>query len=272
MITFIGSPATASARWRDFSEELNCWGAEGRMATLWWRDDDAAAPCRQLDDLLSAAAGVPVALAVIPALAGSALAGWLEACAPTPIHVLQHGWRHLNHRASGKKSEFPSSRVRDLAAADLWNGRQRLMELFGARALAVLAPPWNNFDAGLLPLLVETGLAAISVINPRRAVYPIPGVFASNVHVDLVAWRADRSFIGAAAALGEITAHLQERRLRSVDADEPTGILTHHLVHDDAARAFLAELVGRTREHPAARWLDAVEVFGPAGTALIGAE
>ena len=105
MITITDSPADASSSWRDFSEELNSWGAEGRIATLWWRDDDAAAPCRELDGLLRAAEGVPVALAVIPALAGSALAAWLEECAPEPIRVLQHGvrWR-VNTRPAGMKS------------------------------------------------------------------------------------------------------------------------------------------------------------------------
>jgi hypothetical protein len=267
MITVIDSSATASRQWRDFSDELNRWGTEGRLATLWWRDDDAAIPCRQLDELFGVADGIPIVLAVIPALAGSAFAGWLEQSAPSSVRVLQHGWRHANHGGSGKKSEFPGSRARDLAAADLRDGHERLAALFGPRALAVLAPPWNRFEAAFLPLLIEIGIGAISTIKPRSAAYPLARVYASNVHVDLVDWRGGRSFVGAAAALAGLSAHLRARRCGSADADEPTGILTHHLVQDGATRAFLCELVGLAREHPAVRWLDGAEVFTPMAAA-----
>jgi hypothetical protein len=57
---------------------------------------------------------------------------------------------------------------------------------------------------------------------------------------------------------------LQARRLGEGDNDEPTGILTHHLVQDEATDAFLRRLVTITEEHPAARWLDAAEVFSDA--------
>ncbi len=268
MITVIDSLATASSQWRDFCAELKRWGDEGRIATLWWRDDDAVTPCRQLDELFRVADGIPVALAVIPAPTGSALAGWLEQCAPSSARVLQHGWRHLDHGGSGKKSEFPSSRPQNLAAADLWQGRERLAGLFGSRALAVLAPPWNRFEMAFLPLLVEAGIASISTIKPRPTAYPLAGLYASNVHVDLIAWRGERGFIGAAAALDGLTAHLRDRRCGSADTDEPTGILTHHLVQDSAASAFLAEFIGMTRRHPAVHWLEAGEVFAPADTAL----
>jgi hypothetical protein len=270
MITIIDSPAIASSQWREFSDELNRWAAEGRIATLWWRDDDATAPCPQLEALLRLADGVPVALAVIPAIAGSTLATWLEDCVPSGVRILQHGWRHANHGSSGKKSEFPNSRAPERAAADLTAGCRRIATLFGSRALAVLAPPWNRFDAAFFPLLGDAGIVAISTIKPRAVPHPVPGVFAANVQVDLVAWRDHRGFIGAGAALAGLTAHLRARRCGLVDAEEPTGILTHHLVQDEDTGAFLAELIALTRQHPAARWLDAEEVFAPAGVAVTG--
>jgi hypothetical protein len=46
-----------------------------------------------------------------------------------------------------------------------------------------------------------------------------------------------------------------------VDAEEPTGILTHHLVQDEATDTFLRKLAAITGVHRAARWLDATEVF-----------
>jgi D-arabinose 5-phosphate isomerase GutQ len=39
--------------------------------------------------------------------------------------------------------------------------------------------------------------------------------------------------------------------------------LTHHLVQDQATDEFLLRLLALTLAHPAARWLDAGEVFAP---------
>ena len=65
------------ARWPDLVNELDQWGEAERVATLWWRDDDAVAPTAGLERLLSIAGGVPVALAVIPSVAEPELAVWL---------------------------------------------------------------------------------------------------------------------------------------------------------------------------------------------------
>ena len=131
-----------------------------------------------------------------------------------------------------RRASFRRTARRLTVAADLAAGRERLRALFGARALAVLAPPWNRFDDSFLPLLAGCGIAAISRVKPRAAAWPAPGVFAANVHVDLVAWKEGRGFIGEAAALGGLVGHLRARRGGEADRDEPTGILTHHLVQD----------------------------------------
>jgi hypothetical protein len=264
MITVLASPPATLAQWSDLTDELDRWGEEGRTATLWWRDDDAAAPSRRLDDLLATAEAIPVALAVIPAIADQALATRLGRPATPPVAVLEHGWRHHNHAGGAKKSEFPRSRSPEEITADLAAGQKRLAALFGARALGVLAPPWNRFENVFLPLLAASGIAAISRIKPRRMAWPAPGVFAANVHVDLVAWRDNRGFVGDATALGAIVGHLRARRCGEADPDEPTGLLTHHLVQDMATGAFLGQLLRRTRDHSAARWLEAGEVFAPA--------
>ena len=256
-----------TAGWCDLADEFERWGEAGRVATLWWRDDDATAASDRLDRLLAIAGDVPVALAVIPAAADAGLAARLAHGARSgetpPVAVLQHGWRHLNHAADHRKSEFPPGRPRAAVSADLAAGRARLTAFFGTAALPVLAPPWNRFDPDFLPLLTEYGIGAISRANPRRAAWPMPGVFEADVHVDLVAWGGDRGFIGDAAALGGLVGHLRGRRLGRFDGDEPTGILTHHLVQDEAADSFLARLVAVTGAHPAVRWLGAGEVFAP---------
>jgi hypothetical protein len=251
-----------TARWTDLVDEFNRWREAGLVATLWWRDDDAAAASSRLDRLVSIAGDIPISLAVIPAAADPGLAAWLTCPSRSPrLAVLQHGWCHVSHAINHKKSEFPPERSCHAVASDLAAGRARLTELFGARALAVLAPPWNRFDLCFLPLLAACGLHAISRVKPRRTPWPAPGIAEVNIHIDLVAWAEDRGFIGEAAALGGIVGHLQARRLGEVDPQEPTGILTHHLVQDEATEAFLRRLVAITKEHPATRWLDAAEVF-----------
>jgi hypothetical protein len=251
--------------WPDLVDELDRWRDAGRLATLWWRDDDATTASSRLDCLVSIAGDVPISLAVIPAAADPGLAAWL-AC-PYRSHrlaVLQHGWCHASHAANGKKSEFPAERSRRAVASDLAAGRTRLIVLFGTRALPVLAPPWNRFDSRFLPLLAARGLRAISCVKPRRAAWPAPGIAEINVHVDLVAWARNCDFIGEGAALGGLVGHLRARRFSEVDAEEPTGILTHHLVQDEHTDEFLRRLVTVTSAHPATRWLDATEVFAGA--------
>ena len=82
-----------------------------------------------------------------------------------------------------------------------------------------------------------------------------------NTHVDLIAWRRDRAFIGVEAAVDRLVAHLAARRAGTVEPEEPTGILTHHLDFDAAPWPFLAELFARTREHGAATWVDVGTAF-----------
>jgi hypothetical protein len=264
-------PASA-VRWSDLLDEFDRWRDAGRVATLWWRDDDAAGPSDRLDRLLSTSGDIPIALAVIPASADRRLAAWLEdrsrSRQTARLFVLQHGWRHQSHAVSGKKSEFPPERSRRAVECDLAAGRMRLVTLFEARALPVLAPPWNRFDCRFLSLLVDCGLGAISSVGPRRSVRPAPGIVAANVHVDLVAWSGDRGFIGEEVALRALTGHLHARRSKRVDAEEPTGILTHHLVQDEATDTFLRKLAAITGVHRAARWLDATEVFAKGVCAL----
>jgi hypothetical protein len=254
-----------AVRWSDLIDEFDRWTEAGQVATLWWRDDDATGPSNRLERLLSISGDIPIALAVVPAAADARLAGWLaepsRSRQTARLFVLQHGWRHQSHAVDGKKSEFPAERSCRAVTCDLAAGRARLVTLFEARALPILAPPWNRFDYRFLPLLVDCGVGGISGAGPRRSVRPAPGVVAANVHVDLVAWKGDRGFIGEEAALSGLIRHLHARRSNRVDAEEPTGILTHHLVQDEATDTFLGRLAAITGAHRAARWVDATEVF-----------
>jgi hypothetical protein len=252
-------------KWPDLMAEFDRWEEAGKVATLWWRDDDAVAPTARLGRLLSIASGVPVSLAVIPADAEQGLAQWLthylRSAPKASVAVLQHGWRHLNHSGFGKKSEFTAERPTSEMASELAAGRARLSDLFGARAQPVLVPPWNRFDGSLLGLLARCGLTGISRARARSGSLRALGIIEVNIHVDLVAWKEGRGFIGEDAALGGLVEHLRARRLRAACADEPTGILTHHLVQDQATDAFLDQLITVSVAHPAVLWLDASEIF-----------
>ena len=249
--------ATTTAEWADLVAELDRWGEVGRVATLWWRDDDAVVATPQLDALLRLAGEVPLGLAVIPADAHPELAAVL---APFPqVAVLQHGWCHANHAASGKKSEFPAGRSATAAAADLAAGQARLRALFGPRALPVLVPPWNRFAAEFLPLLEAAGIAGMSSMTASAAPALPCGIARIDVHVDLVAWKQDRGFIGAPAALAGLIGELQARRFGTGDSVAATGILTHHLVMDRATAGFLDRLIALVDGHGAARWAAVAE-------------
>ena len=243
--------------WAALEAELDAWRTARRTATLWWRDDDAIEPSPELDRLLALGVGrAPVALAVIPEPTGVDLARRL-ATAPF-ARVLQHGWRHRNHRPPGERSaEYAADRSLDVMAAELARGRDKLAELFGARFLPVMVPPWNRIDDAVIAALPGLGLRALSVFGPR-----VPGRIATvNTHADPIAWRADRGFVGDAKALSDVVDHLAARRAGRADPDEPTGLLTHHLGHDAALWRFLDALLARTAAHPAVRWLDPKDVF-----------
>ena len=160
---------------------------------------------------------VPVALAVIPALAEPRARRLARSgCSACPeIAVLQHGWRHPEPLAqAAKRANFPPNgrlrrRRRELAA-----GRARIGRAFGARALPILVPPGTVWHDCFLPLLPDCGIRGDLADDSARTLLPAgPGLIEANVHVDLVAWTGDRGFIGESAALGGLVRHLRARRL-----------------------------------------------------------
>jgi hypothetical protein len=247
--------------WAALAAELARWRAEGRMATFWWRDDDATAPGRALDRLLTIAAGLraPVALAVIPAAAEATLAERLD---DARVAVLQHGYAHANHAPPGeKRAELGSHRPLAAMLAELADGARRLAELFGARSRPVLVPPWNRIDPGLVSLLPGIAIAGLSTYRARTVASPAFGLVQVNSHVDIVDWRA-RRFLGEGAALALAVEHLAARRTGRADAEEATGLLTHHAVHEPAAWRFVERLIAAVRTG-GGRWLAAEELFVP---------
>ena len=241
--------------WTDLADELARWRGAGRAPELWWRDDDAGGPNAALERLLGLArsSGVPLALAVVPAQADPALMASLG----EGVWVIQHGTDHVNRAAAGeKKTEFPAQEDKDEALARLALGRKSLEEKAGHRFCPVLAPPWNRLPEHLVALL-EPAYLGLSRYGARKASGPPRQI---NTHVDIIDWLRGRSFGGEEAALQLLVRHLAARRRGEADGAEPTGLLTHHACHDEAAGRFLERLFAFTRD-AGARWRSAAELF-----------
>ena len=244
------------------ARELDLWAARGRRATLWWRDDDACCDSPALGRLLMLARthAVPVAIAAVPARLELSLAHALAGCREAT--VIQHGFAHRNHAPEGaRSSELGADRDVSVRVDELRRGRERLVASFGDRFVPVLVPPWNRAGDDLLPHLRAAGFEGLSRFGPRAAHEAADGLAQVNAHVDPIAWRRDRRFIGDEAAVARCVEHLRARREGACDADEPTGLLTHHLAFDDAGWTFVDALLAHTRCHPACAWLDVQQAF-----------
>ena len=228
--------------WQGLEAELDNWRQRGDRLQFWWRDDDAIAPSPALDRLLdlSQRHKAPVALAVIPDHVTPALAARL---AETDCDVLIHGLAHRNHAPAGqKKQELGFQSVEDLAHA-LQSALRHCQTVFGARALPILVPPWNRIDPNLIPLLPSAGFTGLSTFKPRSAAEIAPGLRHINTHCDPIDWRGEGGLLPEAALVETLTATLAAMATQTPDEREPLGLLTHHLVHDDAIWAFIDRLL-----------------------------
>ena len=234
--------------WTRFEAELARRRAAGQQVACWWRDDDAAAvlpPFRQLLEI-SRKKKIPLALAVIPEAAESELFRQLH----PQVTVLQHGTDHRNRAAPGeKKTEYPQAEPIEAALARISDGLGTLQKLAGRKLFPVLAPPWNRVRKDLLKKLPAIGVRGISGYGARPSADPAPELRQVNTHVDIVAWRQGKRFIGEEQALAKALQHLGN--------DEPLGWLSHHAVQDAAAWEFLERLF-TLRD---IRWLSAAEAF-----------
>ena len=239
-----------SAPWPAFAEAIARRAGAGRPPVFWWRDDDATAPAPELQHLLELAysSAVPLALAVVPDGAQPELFELLRG----DVGVLQHGADHRNRAAAGeKKTEFPRSEADHEAIGRLARARERLVSLAGARALPVLAPPWNRLRAELVEKLPQAGIRGLSAYGGK--VSAVKGVTQVNTHVDIVAWGAGKRFMGEQPALELAQRYLEDRTEALRDHAEPLGWLTHHAVHEADALDFLRRLFEISRR-AGARW------------------
>lgn len=258
-----GVSASGASEWALLLGELDAWRDADRVATLWWRDDDAVADTPALRRMLSLAAGesVPLGLAVTPRAVTGSLAPLVADL--SFVFILQHGYAHTNHEPEGrKKAEFGPSRTLAESEAEITQGWWWIQERFVDRALPVLVPPWNRIDGTIASRLSGCfgGPCGLSTYKPR-SVPTMNDITICNTHVDPIAWRSGRGFVGIADTVTQMVAHLRARRLGSVDPSEATGLLTHHLVEPPACTDFLRDLIQVVRDHPAACWVEPPYLF-----------
>lgn len=246
---------TAHDIWTPLRTELDRWQAAGKTARFWLRDDDAIESTPALEKLLKFTkdANVPLTLAVIPASTGEALAARLA----DERHVLValHGWSHTNHAGPDeKKQELGAHRAPEIVLSELRDGFAILQRLFGPQFLSMVVPPWNRINGVLIAELPALGLDTLSVYGPAVAGSPIRLL---NTHVDIMNWHGIRGGRPHEELVANVVTEL---RARFDDDAEPIGILTHHLVHDETAWAFLFNLLAETSAHPAVAWKSAASL------------
>ncbi|MCJ2143016.1 polysaccharide deacetylase family protein [Methylobacterium sp. E-066] len=231
--------------------------ARGQRVPFWWRDDDAVAASPALDRLidLAEAHAIPLLLAAIPDRIEPSL-GQRLAAAKNTVSVAVHGLAHHNHAPPCEKpAEFGAHRPLDTlvaeAAAGLRIARERLPE---AMLLPVFVPPWNRLAPDLAAALPGLGYRGLSAV-PGPA---IPGLDRLDATLDPIDWRGTRSLRDPDALLQNLAAGITR------DPARPNGLLTHHLTHDAALWAFVADLLETCCGHPAVTCLDPRSLFSGA--------
>lgn len=248
-----------AAEWKPVDDELEHWSLAGHTARLWLRDDDAVDVTPPLQRLigLCEAAHVPVLVAAVPASATDALAAYLEAHPVSDGAV--HGYAHANHARAGEKAqEFPPYRAVSEITAEISAGRQRLAAMLGDRLSPIYVPPWNRIAPDVAALLPGLGFLGISTFGTTSLFPGAPPMTEINTHVDIIDWRGTRGGRPTDWLASDLAEQLAWARQNGRPA---IGVLTHHLVHDASAWAFLERLFEETRLDPRVQWVRATDLL-----------
>lgn len=205
---------------------------------VFFRDDDAGWEDARLRALLDrfAHCGMPIDVAVIPAALGEPMAMELRlrvADAPEMLGLHQHGYRHVDHEAAGRKCEFGPGRD----AADQWRdirqGGAVLQDLLGPIVDPFFTPPWNRCTSITGQCLVDLGYRLLS--REHRAVaLGLQGLSELPVSID---WckREDGRVADPRTLAASVAAAL--------GGEQPLGIMVHHAVMGEVEQDNLAELL-----------------------------
>lgn len=246
--------------WRDRLAAALDRGTGNNGPSLFFRADDVGAGGRAFEALCRVFRHyeVPLAMAVVPAWLSEVRREQLFQTAPLEEPIWgwhQHGWRHINWQREGKKSEFGEQRPFEKQWRDLYQGRQKMEEIFGDHFVPVFSPPWNRLSHATLRILQELDFQAVSVAGPLpRTVRS--GVTLPNyrVQLDLHTRKGKNAEADYDVLVEELGALLTKR--------EPVGIMIHHQRMTRFAFEFLDELLNLLRFHLRAKFLSFREIPG----------
>lgn len=227
--------------------------SSARPLPVLFRADDVGVPSAHFLRLLElfSRRRLPLCLAVVPA--------WLTAARweTFKTHVdtsspqwcwHQHGWRHVNHQAGGKKAEFGDARSGPALGADLIRGKARLESLMGADFTPFFTPPWNRCSQETLELLVELGYRGVSRSRGEQSVpAPLDDFF---INLDLHTRKEADARTALRALCGELRQAVEEGFL---------SIMIHHQLMNETSFElldFLLSTVSGSSRFRACRFSD----------------
>jgi len=212
-----------------------------RTHAIFFRADDIGAGGRAFEALcrLFRHHEVPLAMAVVPGWMSGVRKSQLFREAPLDEPYWgwhQHGWRHVNWQRIGKKSEFGEQRPFEKQWRDVWQGQQKMKEIFGDRLVQVFTPPWNRLCNATMKILQELDFQGVSLASPLpRGAKPTIALKNLRIQLDLHTRKSKDGFADFGALLEELAGHLSKR--------EPLGIMIHHQRMPYLAFEFLHELL-----------------------------
>ncbi|HHJ38678.1 MAG: hypothetical protein AXA67_05835 [Methylothermaceae bacteria B42] len=217
----------------------------GGKISVYFRDDDAGWADDRLLSLLDVFEShcVPVDLAVIPTALTAQLACQLRQRIETHRQILglhQHGYAHVNHQTTGRKSEFGDQRSLLEQYADIAAGQQILRNAFGSLIQPIFTPPWNRCTQDTVEVLKELGFKSLS-----RDITAEPletgKLTETPVHID---WSG--KFRGEEM----VPFPLGERIAEVIQQTAKIGIMLHHQCMDGIERQRLATLLNVFSGYP----------------------
>jgi len=245
-----------AAIWRRLPSELDsridecirsgCEKADSKgRVYLFFRADDVGVPGMQFARMMDLFAkyGVPLSLAIVPAWL--TLDRWqylngFEKNNPSRWCWYQHGWRHVNYEAEGKKQEFGDARSLSEIKQDLMRGKCRLEQFLAKAFYPVFTPPWNRCSANTLQVLKDLGYAAVSRSRGSKPLSP-GGLPDFYVNVDLHTRKERYPEAGWNNLL---------REFEQAIASNYCGIMIHHQMMNAAAFDFLKVLLKALKKNP----------------------
>jgi len=245
--------------WRERLVEAVERSPAHHISKVFFRADDVGAGGRAFEALcqLFQHHNIPLAMSVVPAWLSAARQRQLFECAPLEGPLWgwhQHGWRHVNWQRSGKKAEFGDHRPFEKQWRDIWQGRQKMLNVFQDYFIPVFTPPWNRLSVSTIKILQQLDFRAVSIPKPLpKGLNAATGLKNLRVQLDLHTRKTKDREQDFQNLLEELTAALGRK--------EPSGIVIHHQRMTPFAFRFLDKLLRVLTDRGQVAFLSMREMF-----------